>query len=63
MPSANREKDRIRHPKCHRYLTRVGKVAILESAVGNLAIQMATFGARFVNIGGKDVNMKSGMSP
>jgi hypothetical protein len=61
MPSANTEKERMRHPRSSRYLTRVGQVAIFEWTLGNLAIQMATFRAD-VNIGGYYVNMKGGMS-
>jgi hypothetical protein len=42
VPSAKREKDGIRLQRPGQHLTRVGQVAILGTAVGNLAIQMAT---------------------
>ena len=42
MPAEIREKDRIRRERPSLYLTRVGKVAILGTYVGNPAVQMAT---------------------
>jgi len=42
VPYAKREKDGIRLQRPGQHLTRVGQVAILGTAVGNPAIQMAT---------------------